>query len=392
MTELKWVCTECSEGSGLHLNPKYYYWELLHPETREPVAPGEPGVLVFSHIGWRGTVLVRFWTGDLIKGGARWDRCSHCGYMFPRIFPPICRADKDFTKIRGTRVDLSVLVTTVRDTPGVRQCQILLDHEDAADEFSRDVVTIHVAPEAGASRQDLEERLIEHVKAVTELTPNRIVFEEDEAALEHRLFAKNGIKAEYLVDRRRRSTPDARVASLVLERLDERAAHGRLGRTHRGKKRHASRSPVPQQRDHHRIGVAQLHARIVPSADLELVVELDGAEREPDHHADDADSDGFQPDRRPDLVAEAADRAQDAELAAAIGDRHGQRVDDAQHGDQNRHHDLDPRHAEPLIRQIEDVAADLRVEQDEQSPVRRHPAKDLRSSPPPARRRAPRRR
>jgi hypothetical protein len=122
--------------------------------------------------------------------------------MFPRIFPPICRAEKDFTKIRGARVDLSVLVTTVRDTPGVHQCQILLDHEDAADEFSRDIVTIHIAAEAGASRPDLEQRLIAHVKEATELTPNRIVFEEDEAALEHRLFAKNGIKAEYLVDRR----------------------------------------------------------------------------------------------------------------------------------------------------------------------------------------------
>jgi phenylacetate-coenzyme A ligase PaaK-like adenylate-forming protein len=202
MTELKWMCAECAEGSGLHLNPKYFYWELLHPETREPVAPGEPGVLVFSHIGWRGTAFVRFWTGDLVKGGADWQRCGHCGYMFPRIFPPICRAEKDFTKIRGTRVDLSLLVEAVRDTPGVRQCQILLEHEDAADEFSRDVMVLHIATESGVARQDLEAQLIVEVKTATEVTPNRVVFEDDPAALEHRLFAKNGIKAEYVVDRR----------------------------------------------------------------------------------------------------------------------------------------------------------------------------------------------
>jgi len=202
LTELKWTCAECAEGSGMHLNPKYFYWELLHPETREPVGPGEPGVLVFSHIGWRGTALVRFWTGDLVKGGARWDRCGHCGYMFPRVYPPICRAEKDFTKIKGTRVDLSLLVETVRDTAGVRQFQILLEREDASDEFSRDVMAVHVAPESGTSRSDLEQRLIAQVKAATEVSPNRVVFEEDEAALEHRLFARNGIKADYLVDRR----------------------------------------------------------------------------------------------------------------------------------------------------------------------------------------------
>ena len=59
MTEMKWTFIECTERSGVHLNPKYYFWELLDPVTRTPVAPGEPGVLVFTHIGWRATVLVR---------------------------------------------------------------------------------------------------------------------------------------------------------------------------------------------------------------------------------------------------------------------------------------------------------------------------------------------
>ena len=202
LTELKWTCAECAEGSGMHLNPKYFYWELLHPETREPVGPGEPGVLTFSHIGWRGTVLIRFWTGDLVKGGARWDRCERCGYMFPRIYGPICRADQDFTKIKGTRVDLSLLIETVRETPGVRQFQIFLEREDAADPFSRDVLAIDVAPDAGRPRDALERDLAARVKAATEVSPDRVVFLDDEAALEKRLFAKNGIKAEYLVERR----------------------------------------------------------------------------------------------------------------------------------------------------------------------------------------------
>jgi len=203
MTEMKWVGTECSEDSGIHLNPKYFFWELLHPKTRAPVAEGEPGVLVFSHIGWRGTVLIRYWTGDLIKGGFRWDRCRMCGYTFPRVYPPICRAEDDFTKLKGTRVDLSLLIETVRDTPGVRQFQIILDSEDSSSsEFSRDLLSIHVAPESGICNEGIENRLCERVKTATEVTPDRIVFERDEVALEKRLFAKNGIKAEYLLERR----------------------------------------------------------------------------------------------------------------------------------------------------------------------------------------------
>ena len=202
MTEMKWFAMECSEGSGIHCNPVFYYWELLHPETREPVAEGEPGVLVFSHIGWRGTALVRFWTGDLIKGGMTWQRCERCGYTFPRVYPPVCRAEKDFTKIKGTRVDLSVLIEAVRDTPGVRNFQASLESELEQEEFSRDRLVLHVLPEPNHDTIQLESSLRKRLKHYTEVSPDEVVFESDEPMFEKRLFARNGIKAEYVVERR----------------------------------------------------------------------------------------------------------------------------------------------------------------------------------------------
>ena len=203
MTEMKWTFFECAERSGVHLNPKFYYWELLHPDTRQPIEPGEPGVLVFTHVGWRGTVLVRYWTGDLVKGGLRWERCEHCGYTFPRIFPPICRATKDFTKLKGARVDLPLLAETVRATPGVRQFQLSLESENPEIEFSRDVLVVHVFPEAGVVQNDLERAIRERIKESTEVTPDRIVFETDGEALERRLFDNRAMKAEYVVERRK---------------------------------------------------------------------------------------------------------------------------------------------------------------------------------------------
>lgn len=201
MTEMKWGFLECMERSGIHLNPKYYYWEILHPETRQPVNPGEPGVLVFSHIGWRGTVLIRYWTGDLIKGGMTWERCPMCGWTFPRIFPPMCRAEHDFTKIKGTRVDLSLLTQVIRDTPGVRNFQVLLVNEDDH-EFSRDWMIVSVLPESGFTEEQLQTAVSGRVKESTEVSPDKIVFEYDEPSFEKRLFSRSPVKAEYVVERR----------------------------------------------------------------------------------------------------------------------------------------------------------------------------------------------
>lgn len=202
MTEMKWTNVECCERGGVHLNPKFFHWELLHPETRKPVGPREPGVLVFTHVGWRGTVLVRYWTGDLIKGGMVWDRCEFCGWTFPRIFPPVCRVDKDFTKLKGARVDLSLLTEVVRDTAGVRNFQLSLENEDET-EFSRDRLIVHVIAETGAPRHEIERRLQERIKDHTEVSPDRVIFEDNEHEFEKRLFARSSVKAEYVVEQRR---------------------------------------------------------------------------------------------------------------------------------------------------------------------------------------------
>ena len=85
-----------------------------------------------------------------------------------------------------------------------------LDNE--SDEFSRDVVIVSVVPEAGADEGALMQTISDRVKAATEVTPDRVVFERDEAAFVTRLFAKSRVKAEYVVEQRvsRRSAGEPR--------------------------------------------------------------------------------------------------------------------------------------------------------------------------------------
>ncbi len=202
MTEMKIAFYECTEKSNVHLNPKYFYWEVLDPQTLEPVSEGEPGVLTFSHIDWRGTTFLRYFTGDLIAGGVRWRRCPECGLTFPIMYPPIMRAQKDFTKLKGTRVALLELISAIRDTVGVYQFQAVLDKEVSGDEFSRDRLVIRLAVEDGFRFEQVAEEVKKNVKGTTEVTPDDIVCETDREKLETELFEKTGIKAEYIVENR----------------------------------------------------------------------------------------------------------------------------------------------------------------------------------------------
>ena len=201
MTEVKGAFYSCDENSGIHLNPEHYHWEVLDPETKEPVPEGEPGILTFTHVGFRGTVLVRYYTGDLINGIV-WDKCDHCGLIGPRMIVPMCRAVKDFSKIKGARVSLLTLQTAVRSTQGVETFQIIITKENPEDPFSRDWLRIHVAAVDGVDKGRLETDLKKNVKYDCEINPNEIVFQSEDE-IEKRLFARTGLKADWIIDERR---------------------------------------------------------------------------------------------------------------------------------------------------------------------------------------------
>lgn len=200
MTELKGAFYECAEGGGIHLSPENFYWEVLDPDTHEPVPEGAPGVLTFSHIGYRGTVFIRYYTGDLIKGMV-WDKCPHCGRTGPRLLTPMCRAVKDFTKIKGSRVNLLDLQTAIRGTPGVESFHVVITKENSEDPFSRDWLRVLAVAAQGANEQDITAAMRKSVKLACEISPSEIVFTSADD-IERRLFARTGLKADWIVDER----------------------------------------------------------------------------------------------------------------------------------------------------------------------------------------------
>jgi len=201
-TELKVAFYECEPGAKPHVSPEHFFVECLDPQTREPVKTGEPGVFVFSHIGWRGTVFLRYWTGDLVRGGVSWDKCRSCELVTPRLNTPIVRAARDFTKIKGARVLYFDLEDSVRRVPGVKLFQILITKQEPENQQSRDRVRVFVARSEEEPERRIHEQIGKRMKLETEISPSEIIFEDYET-VNRRLFARTGLKADWVIDQRR---------------------------------------------------------------------------------------------------------------------------------------------------------------------------------------------
>jgi phenylacetate-CoA ligase len=95
------VSCECvEERAGSHVNEDHFLPEIVDPESGEPVAEGEQGVLVITTLTKAALPLVRYWTGDVCSLSHR--PCA-CGRTLVRMGPIVGRSD-DMLILRGVNV------------------------------------------------------------------------------------------------------------------------------------------------------------------------------------------------------------------------------------------------------------------------------------------------
>ncbi len=91
LSEAKSGWAECALGHGYHTNPDHVLVEVVDPDTGAVVGEGEPGEIVITNLDARGTVFLRFKTGDITTGGLTTTPCPHCKRTVPRILGEIER-------------------------------------------------------------------------------------------------------------------------------------------------------------------------------------------------------------------------------------------------------------------------------------------------------------
>ena len=187
-TEAKMAWAECPHApedvsGGYHLYPDLGLFEIINPKTGVVVPEGNPGELVFTPLDARGTVVLRYRTGDYIDGGMVYGPCPHCGRVLPRLMGRISRSSEvksmQLDKIKGTLVDFNQLERVLDDAPNIGAWQLeLRKHND--DPHELDELTLHVHKLNGVDEQKLCRELNNRFVERTEIQPNRIVFHDAE--------------------------------------------------------------------------------------------------------------------------------------------------------------------------------------------------------------------
>lgn len=105
------VAVECREEKhGLHVWEDHFLMEVVHPDTGNPLPPGEYGELVFTSLTKQAFPVIRYRTGDL---AAILDEPCRCG-----------RTHRRMTRIKG-RVDDMMIIRGVNVFPQEVEAELL---------------------------------------------------------------------------------------------------------------------------------------------------------------------------------------------------------------------------------------------------------------------------
>ena len=208
-TEAKLAWSECpfseeAGSAGYHVDPDLALIEIVDPQTGEPRGEGEPGEIVFTPLNARGTVVVRYRTGDCIDGGLFHEPCLFCGREVPRLVGEIARhadvRELRMEKLKGTLVDFNQLEHALDNVMHIGTWQIELRKRND-DPLEVDELVLHAERIDDFDENRLRLLLSERFASEFELHPNRIEFHTG-TELRSRQGVGTRLKEERVIDRR----------------------------------------------------------------------------------------------------------------------------------------------------------------------------------------------
>lgn len=181
-TEAKCAWGECPTdigvSSGYHTYPDKEIFEVIDPATGEVKGEGEDGELVYTSIDSRGSCVLRYRTGDLVKGGVVYSPCPYCKRTIPRISSGIYRASNiknlQLSKVKGTLVNLNTFGAILEAEKGIEEWQVELRKKDN-DPYEVDELLLYLSLSADTEQENFKKILCDKILSLTEITPNAII-------------------------------------------------------------------------------------------------------------------------------------------------------------------------------------------------------------------------
>ena len=202
-TEGRIAWPQCHEKSGYHLYPDLEFVEIVDKKGKR-VEQGERGEIVYTALDWRGSVVLRYKTGDI--GALETGRCPYCHRTVPRVGLSIERSSEfkelNLEKIKGTLVNLNTFYPIFMGHVQVKEWQLEIRKKNN-DPYELDELIIYVAPKAGVNFSTLKKDLVEQIRTQTEVEPNNII-KCTEAVLRKRLGIETELKEKRIIDNRKK--------------------------------------------------------------------------------------------------------------------------------------------------------------------------------------------
>ena len=196
--------TPLDVSSGYFLYPDKEIFEIVDPETGEPRGEGEDGEIVYTSLDARASVVLRYRTGDFVKGGIVYEKSPYSNVHVPRLSSDITRLsnvkDLQLSKIKGTLVNLNHFYTVMDNIAIIDDWQLEIKKKND-DPFDVDEFVIHVCVLKECSQEDLSQNIKKKICEATEVAPNAVHFV-SRAEMVNRLQLETANKERRIVDNR----------------------------------------------------------------------------------------------------------------------------------------------------------------------------------------------
>jgi phenylacetate-CoA ligase len=209
-TESRMCWTECAHGerTGFHTYPDLSIFEIIDPADGRVLGEGETGELVYTGIDGRGSVVLRYRTGDVIDGGlVESEPCPGCRRRIPRIMSNLQRVSNvkelEISKVKGTLVNMNSLSELFSGDSEIEEWQLEIRKRND-DPFDVDEIVLRCALKGREDPEGFKRRIQEDVYARSEIHVNEVKVE-PLADMLRRIGMETLTKEERIVDRRKRA-------------------------------------------------------------------------------------------------------------------------------------------------------------------------------------------